>query len=219
MNRNLYPTIDDDNDDDMSVENVSSVNVEEEEIPVLEEEEPEIPILPNVPTGQAPSSNVNKTKSIIKLPISAEEKREFALIKNKKQILNEQIEVSKENFKAFISKYKALTGKKLSDLSKEKKEEIFGKSIALQKDLEDKLKKVETQEEEFKRKYKERRTRGGRRHRHHRHHRRGLHVTFKRLFLKKGITKKRSITKNKKRSISKNKKRSISKNKRNTKKY
>ena len=210
MNRNLYPTIDDNDDnDDMSIENVSSVNVEEEEIPVLEEEEPEIPIFPDVPIGQASSSLTGKkTKSIIKLPISTEEKREFALIKNKKQILNEQIEVSKENFKAFISKYKALTGKKLSDLSKEKKEEIFGKSIALQKDLEDKLKKVETQEEEFKRKYKERRTRGGRRHRHHR---RGLHVTFKRLFLKKGITKKRSITKNKKRSISKNK--------RNTKKY
>ena len=198
MNRNLYPTIDDDNDD-MSNENVSSVNVEQEEIPVLEEEEPEIPIFPDVPIGQAPSSNVNKTKSIIKLPISAEEKREFALIKNKKQILNEQIEIAKENFKAFISKYKALTGKKPSDLSKEKKEEIFGKSIALQKDLEDKLKKVETQEEEFKRKYKERRTRGGRRRRH----RRGLHVTFKRLFLKKGITKKRSITKNKKRTNTK----------------
>ena len=217
MNRNLYPTIDDNNDDDMSVENVSSVNVEEEEIPVLEEEEPEIPIFPDVPIGQALSSLTGKkTKSIIKLPISAEEKREFSLIKNKKQILNEQIEVAKENFKAFITKYKALTGKKLSDLSKEKKEEIFGKSIALQKDLEDKLKKVETQEEEFKRKYKERRTRGGRRHR--RDHR-GLHVTFKRLFLKKSITKnkKRNITK--KRSITKNKKQRNTKNKRNTKKY
>ena len=194
MNRNLYPTMD---DDDTNNENVSSINPQQEEEEILELEELEIPILPNVPTGQAQS-----TKTIIKTPASLKERRDFAIIKNKKQRLNEHIELAKNNLRTFITKYTTKTGKKPSDLSKEKKDEIFGKSIALQKYLEEELKKVEAEEEEFKRKYKEKRTRGGRRR-----HR----VTFKRLFLKKGITKKRSITKNKKRSISKNK--------RNTKKY
>ena len=186
MNRNLYPTL---SDEDSSNENVSSIE-QEEDIPVLEEEEPEIPIFPDVPI-------MNKTKRMIKLPTSSEEKREFVLIKNKKNILNQQIELAKENFKSFISKYKTLTGKKPSELSKEEKEKIFGKSIELQKSLEEKLKNVEAEEEEFKRKYKERRTRGGRRHRD----RRGVHITtFKRLFFKK-----RNITKNKKRTNKKRK--------------
>jgi len=206
MNRNLYPTMD---DDDTNNENVSSFNPkeetfiedEQEEIPELEEEEileleeeekTEIPIFPNVATGQAQS-----TKRIIKIPASSIERRDFALIKNKKQRLNETIELAKNNLRAFITKYTDKTGKKPSDLSKEKNKEIFGKSIALQKYLEEELKKVEAKEEEFKRKYKERRTIGGRRR-----HRK----TFKRLFLKKRITKKRKGTR-------KNKKR------RNTKKY
>ena len=108
MNRNLYPTL---SDEDSSNENVSSIE-QEEDIPVLEEEEPEIPIFPDVPI-------MNKTKRMIKLPTSSEEKREFVLIKNKKNILNQQIELAKENFKSFISKYKTLTVKKPSELSKE----------------------------------------------------------------------------------------------------
>ena len=110
----------------------------------------EIPILPNVPTGQAQS-----TKTIIKTPASLKERRDFAIIKNKKQRLNEHIELAKNNLRTFITKYTTKTGKKPSDLSKEKKDEIFGKSIALQKYLEEELKKVEAEEEEFKRKYKE----------------------------------------------------------------
>ena len=203
MNRNLYPTMD---DDDTNNENVSSINPkeetfiedEQEEIPELEQEEIqeleelEIPIFPDVATGQAQS-----TKTIIKTPASLKERRGFAIIKNKKQRLNEHIELAKNNLRTFITKYTTKTGKKPSDLSKEKKDEIFGKSIALQKYLEEELKKVEAEEEEYKRKYKEKRTRGGRRR-----HR----VTFKRLFFKKRITKKRKGTR-------KNKKR------RNTKKY
>ena len=62
MNRNLYPTMD---DDDTNNENVSSINPQQEEEEILELEELEIPILPNVPTGQAQS-----TKTIIKTPAS-----------------------------------------------------------------------------------------------------------------------------------------------------
>lgn len=180
---------------------VKSMNREElekeEVIPNLEEEEviPNLEEIPDATKGQAQS-----TKRIIKIPASSFEKRNFAFIKNKKQRLNEDIELAKNNLRTFITNFTAKTGKKPSDLSKEKRDEIFGKSIALQKYLEEELKKVEAEEEEFKRKYKEKRTRGGRR----RHHRtRSRLSTLKR---KKGTTKRRLNKKRKGTRKNKNKK-------------